>query len=102
MPVRAVTKRLPKLWPFSPPPPCEAVLKELGEQGLVFGEGHHAVADVARREHVELAAQAAGTAAVVCHGDNGGNFNLTGLAGVGFQAMQEGGQACPASDRHDS
>ena len=52
----------------------EAVLEELREQVLVFGERDHAVADVAGRKHVEVFAQAAGGAAVVGDGDDGGEL----------------------------
>ena len=37
-------------------------------------ERHHAVADIARRQHVEIAAQAAGTASVVGDGHHGGDL----------------------------
>ena len=50
----------------------EAVLEETGEEMLVFGERDHAVADVAGGEHVEVFAEAAGGAAVVGDGDDGG------------------------------
>jgi len=50
----------------------KAVLEEAGEQELVLGEGDHAVADVAGREHVEFVAETAGGAPVVCDGDDGG------------------------------
>ena len=49
----------------------KAILKEFAEQVLVFRESHHAVADVARRQHGIFAAQAAGAAAVVGDGDDG-------------------------------
>ena len=52
----------------------EAVLEELGEQVLVLGERDHAVADVAGGKHVEVFAQAAGGAAVVGDGDDGGEL----------------------------
>ena len=50
----------------------EAELEEFGEQVLVLGEGDHAVADVAGGQHVEVGAEAAGGAAVVGDGDDGG------------------------------
>ena len=50
----------------------EAELEELGEEVLVLGEGDHAVADVAGREHLEVFAETAGGAAVVGDGDDGG------------------------------
>ena len=57
--VSAVRNRLPKLWPLSPRPDCEAVLKEPGKQAGILAQRHHAVADVARRQHVELPPQTA-------------------------------------------
>jgi hypothetical protein len=48
------------------------VLKELGEEVLVFREGDHAVADVAWGQHVEVFAEAAGRATVIGDGDDGG------------------------------
>lgn len=50
----------------------EAVLEEAGEEVLVFGEGDHAVTDVAGRKHLEVFAEAAGGAAVVCDRDDRG------------------------------
>src|SRR6267154_1548368 len=52
----------------------EAVLKEPAEQGFIFRKGDHAVANVARREDAILAAQAAGTAAVIGDGNDGGEI----------------------------
>jgi hypothetical protein len=50
----------------------EAILKELGEEMFVLGEGDHAVAHVAGREHLEVFAETAGGASVVGDGDDGG------------------------------
>ena len=50
----------------------KAILKEFGEQMLILGEGDHAVAHIAGREHLEVFAQTAGGAAVVGDGDDGG------------------------------
>ena len=40
----------------------EPVLEQPRQQRFVLRQRHHAVADIARRQHVELAAQAAGAA----------------------------------------
>jgi hypothetical protein len=50
----------------------KAVIEKLGEELLILGEGHQAVADVAGRKNAEITPQAAGAAALVCDGDNGG------------------------------
>ena len=52
----------------------EAVLKEPGEEMLVFGERDHAVADVAWGKHLEVFAEAAGGSAIVADGDDGGEL----------------------------
>src|SRR5208283_4019306 len=49
----------------------KTVIEKLGEELFVLGQGHQAVADVTGRENAEIAAQAAGTATLVCNGDNG-------------------------------
>ena len=72
--VSAVRKRLPKLWPLSPRPAAKAVLKQPREQRRILAQGHHAVADIAGRQHIELAPQAAGTAAIVGHRDDRGDI----------------------------
>ena len=100
--VRAVRKRLPKLCPLRPRPAGKAVLEELGEQRFVFGERDHAIADVARRQDVEFAAQASGAAAVVGDGDDGGDFNFSRLQGETFQAMQKRRETGSSSDCDDT
>ena len=84
---------------------AEAVIEELGQQVFFFAEGDHAVAQVAGREHVEVFAQAAGGAAVVGDGDDGGQVgDLDGGAGragdsdVAAQAAQQRGEAGAAAD----
>ena len=63
---------------------AEAELEELGEEVLVFGEGDHAVADVAGGEHLEVFAETAGGAAVVGDGDYGGEVaDDAGQGGAG-------------------
>ncbi len=54
-------------------PGLEAVLEKARKQRGVFAERDHAIADVAGRQDVELAAQPAGAAAVVGHRDDGGD-----------------------------
>ena len=101
--VMAVRNRLPKLWPFRPRPRVEAVLKQARDQTLVFRQRHHAIADVAGREHVEFAAQAAGTAAIV--GDRDDRRELQRAFGglhVALQPPQQRGKAGAAADRDDS
>jgi len=77
----------------------EAILKEAAEKGFVLAEGDHAVADVAGREDAIFAAEAAGAAAVVGDGDDGGEagdrvfaFDFVAAAGDEiFEAAQQSG-----------
>ena len=72
----------------------EAVLEEARLQaGLVLGHRHEAVADVAGRQHAELAAQHARRAAVVGHGDDGAR-----LEAEREQAVDDRRQAGAAAD----
>jgi hypothetical protein len=80
----------------------KTVLEEAAEKGFVLGKSDHAVADVAGRENTILAAQAAGTAAVIGDGDDGGEIGDGAIAAgvvigaaddVFFQAAEEGGEA---------
>src|SRR5260370_9743938 len=52
----------------------DAILEKADEKGFIFRKSDHAVANVAGREDAILAAQAAGTAAVVGDGDDGGEI----------------------------
>ena len=80
-------------------PGVEAILKEAAEKGFVLAEGDHAVADVAGREDAIFAAEAAGAAAVVGDGDDGGEagdrvfaFDFVAAAGDEiFEAAQQSG-----------
>src|SRR5258708_3317921 len=49
---------------------AKPVRKEPGKQVALLADGDHAVAQVARREHVEILAQSAGRTAVVSDGDD--------------------------------
>ena len=77
----------------------KAVLKETAKKGFVLAEGDHAVADVAGREDAIFAAEAAGAAAVVGDGDDGGEagdrvfaFDFVAAAGDEiFEAAQQSG-----------
>src|SRR5579863_5563806 len=83
--------------------------KELREQGLVFAEGDDAIANVARREHVELFAEASAGTAVVAdrnHGakvaddgrirTRGGDFRRSECEAL--EAFQKSGKAGAAAD----
>jgi hypothetical protein len=74
----------------------EAMSEEAGEQVAFLRQGHHAVAQVARGQHIEVLAQAAGGSAVIGDGDHGGEvadgFRFTGLAGCDDMAAQSAQQ----------
>lgn len=85
----------------------ETILEELSEQGFILGECDHAVSNVAGREHAVFAAKAAGTAAVIGDGDDGGEIEDGALSGrlviaatndVLLEAAEEGGEAGAASE----
>ena len=91
----------------------EAVLEKAGEEVFVFGERDEAVAQVAGGKHVEVFAEAAGGAAVVGDGDDGGELadearEVFAVAGNGcvaegacdeaLEAAQQGGEAGAAAD----
>ena len=75
---------------------AEAVLEELRDEVLGVGESGDAVADVAGRDDVEVAAQLAAGAAVVGDGDDGGE-----VAGVALEAAQQRREAVAAADGDD-
>ena len=81
---------------FQPAAGGEAVLEEAGEQGFFGGERCKAVADVPGWKHPQLPPQSAAAAAVVGHGDDGGD-----VAAVTLQATQEGRETGAAADGHD-
>src|SRR6266849_7423864 len=85
----------------------EAVLKEATEKGFVFRKSDHAVANVAGGEDAIFAAQAAGAAAVIRDGHNGGEVGdgmlgrgvLIGAADYMFlEAAKEGGKTSAAAE----
>jgi len=52
----------------------EAVLKKTAEKGFIFRKSDHTVANVAGRKDAVFAAQAAGAAAVIGDGNDGGEI----------------------------
>ena len=92
----------------------ETMLKQPGEQGFVFGESDDAVANVARRKHVELFAQTSAGAAVVADRDHGAEFAdypanwrgysdaAPGASHVALEALEQGGKAGAAADGDDA
>jgi hypothetical protein len=87
---------------------AEAMGEELHQQIFLFAERHHAVAQVAGGQHVEVFAQAAGRAAVIGDSDHGGKVGdggwiKSGLAGgtdVAAKSTQQGGKAGSAANGH--
>ena len=89
----------------------EAILEEAAEQGFILGKCDHAVADIAGREDAVLAAKAAGAAAVIGDGDNGGEVGDRPLAGgmpvvaandVFLKAAKERGETGATSKSDDA
>jgi hypothetical protein len=92
---------------------AKAVTKEAGDETLIFREGHHAVAQIAWGQHVEVAAKAAAGAAIVGNGDDCGEVGDEGRArGLGeqtggmrdaeFESAQQGGEACASANSDDA
>ena len=83
----------------------EAVLKQAGEQGFFFTESNHTVADITRRQDVELAAQTTGTAAVIGDCDDGSDidkrFAAFGIVSVFFEAVEQRREAGAAANGND-
>jgi len=90
---------------------AEAILKQSAEQCFVFGEGHHAVANITGRKNAIFAAQASGAATVIGDGDNGGKIdNGTARCGIRImtrhdmllQTAQQRGKAGTTAESHHS
>ena len=87
----------------------EAILEEAAEKCFILAESDHAVADVAGRQDAIFATQAAGAAAVVGDGDDGGEagdwmFGSDFVAATGdeiFEAAQESGKSGAAAESDD-
>jgi hypothetical protein len=54
---------------------AKTVLKQTREESLILRQGYHAVPNVARRQHIEFAAEASGTAAIVGYGYDCGDVD---------------------------
>ena len=61
----------------------ETILEQAAEQGFVLGKRDHAIANIARGKNAIFAAQAAGAAAVIGDGDDGGEIR-NGRSAFGF------------------
>jgi len=92
-------------------PRLEAILEEAAEQGFILRKRDHAVADVAGREDTVLAAKAAGAAAVIGDGDNGGEVSDRPLASgmlvvaaddVFLEAAKKSGKTGATSESDDA
>ena len=90
----AVMKRFPNECPDECAFAAEAVLEQLGHQGLRLGERCEALADVAGWEHSILLAQPAARAAVVGDGDDRHD-----VAGVLLDASEQRREPGAATDR---
>ena len=80
----------------------ETILEEATEKRFVFGKSDHAIANVAGREDAIFTSQAAGAAAVIGDGNDGGKVGDGTVEGgtivataddVLLKAAQQGGQA---------
>ena len=92
---------------------AEAMTEELGDEFFIFGESDHAVAEVARGQHVEVAAETSAGAAIVGDGDDrgeignersGGELGTQGGAvrDAELEAAQQGGKACSTAKSDDA
>ena len=89
----------------------KAVLEKAAEKSFIFRKGDHAIANVAGREDAVLAAQAAGAAAVIGDGDDGGEIG-DGVLGAGvfvgaandefLEAAKKSGEAGAAAESDDA
>src|SRR6266568_4178883 len=89
----------------------KTILEQTAEKRLVFRQSDHAITDVAGREDAVLAAQAAGAAAVIGDGNDGGEIGDGALdAGVFigaaddefFEAAKKRGQPGASSKSDDA
>ena len=98
-------KEISETVPLQSAASLKTVLEQARQQGRILAESDQAVADIAGRKDVEVAAQAAGAAAVVGHGDDGGQIHgdVRGARrGVTFQTSEDGRETMAASDRDDA
>ena len=62
-------------------PGVKTVLKKAAEKGFIFRKGDHTIADVAGRKDAILAAQTAGAATVIGHGNDRGEVGNGTMGG---------------------
>src|SRR5271156_724765 len=82
------------------------MLEEPGHECFVFGKSNNAIANVARRKHVELFAQTAAGTTVVAHRHYSRQFANDRLTSEGFcgghditlQALEQGGKTGAPAD----
>ncbi len=89
----------------------KTILEQPAKQRFIFRKSHHAVTDVAGRKDAVLAPQAAGAAAVIGDGNDGGKIS-DGALGAGvfvsaaddefFEAAKERGKAGAAAESDDA
>jgi hypothetical protein len=65
-------------------PSPEAMVEEACQECFLFAEGHHAIAQVARGQHVKASAQPAGRAAIVGYRDNRSQIRNLSWGGAGL------------------
>src|SRR5579885_3719903 len=104
-------EQVPEAVPFQSTAIGKSVLEQPRKQRLILRQRDHAIADIARREHVEIAAQAARTAAIVRYSHNRRHLDGRQLrmlvrhrvaADVSLQPAQQGRESCSASNGNDS
>ena len=80
---------------------AKAMTEKTRQQSRVFRERDHAVADVARRQHLQLFAQTSGAAAVVGNSDDRGKsldpHRVVGLSDEAFEPGEKCGKAGAAA-----
>ncbi len=99
--VSAATNRLPKLCPFRAIPVAKAMREQPRQQVLFFAQGHHAVAQIAGRQHVEVLPQPARRTAVVGHRDHGGQVGNGAARVCGLSRAREHAGAVRAAALKD-
>jgi hypothetical protein len=88
--VNRCQKEISKTVSAKPAAATKAMTKETRQQRRVFRERDHAVADVARRRHLEFLAQASGTATVVETVTMADRLSITCLLGFSDEPFRTG------------
>ena len=89
--VHSCEKKISEAVSFEPAAGGKPVLEQLRQQVLIFRKRSHAIADIARRQGIEVAAQAAGASAIIADRDDGCDFYhrrtwFGGLPDAGWQS----------------